>query len=62
MSQTYRFYCLDSDGRLHNADWFEADNDEHAVQLIEAAHPESKCEIWLGERLVAQVTPERLSA
>jgi hypothetical protein len=62
MSRTYRYYCLDSDGRLHNAEWFDADDDGHAVELIRARHPGGTSEIWDGDRLVAKVSPERLSA
>lgn len=53
--ETYRSYCLDGLGHLHNAEWFEAESDEDAVAQIEAQHPESKCEIWQGVRLVAQL-------
>jgi hypothetical protein len=61
-SENYRYYCLDVDGRLHNADWFKADSDEQAVALIADKHPGSKCEVWQGNRLVAQIPAERLSA
>lgn len=62
MSQTYRYYCLDQFGRLHNAQWFGARNDEEAISAIEAKHPASICEIWQGERLVAKLSPQRLQA
>ena len=52
-SENYRYYCLDGTGRLHDAAWFYAESDENAIKLIEARHPDSKCEIWLGKRLVA---------
>ena len=54
-SENYRYYCLDATGNLHQAEWFYADNDEGAVALIEAKHPNSKCEIWHGQRLLATV-------
>jgi len=59
---SYRYYCLDGAGKLHNADWFEADGDEHAVEIIRAQHPHGHCEIWEGQRLVAKVRPEGLAA
>ena len=63
MSQeNYRYYCLDSTGNLHTAQWFAADNDEHAIALIEAKHPDGTCEIWQGRRLVAKIEPRRLQA
>ena len=54
MSQeNYRYYCLDHTGHLHSAD---------AIAQIVAKHPDSKCEIWQGKRLVAAVSPEQRSA
>ena len=60
--ETYRYYCLDGVGHLHSAEWFEAANDEDAVAQVEAMHPNSLCEIWRGDRLVARVSPKRLQA
>ena len=62
MSQTYRYYCLDSVGHLHSAEWFEAESDEEAISVIEAKHENDRCEIWQGNRLVAKIAPKRLSA
>ena len=61
-SQTYRYYCLDSTGHLHSAQWFKADSDEAAVAQVEIMHPDSLCEIWQGGRLVAKLSPRRLQA
>jgi hypothetical protein len=61
-AQTYRYYCLDSTGHLHSGEWFEADNDADASWHIEAKHPDAKCEIWQGTRLVAKIAPTRLQA
>jgi hypothetical protein len=59
-SENYRYYCLDGIGRLHDAAWFYAENDDDAIKQIEAKHPDSKCEIWQGKRLVAKLLPQRL--
>jgi hypothetical protein len=61
-SEAYRYYCLDGSGQLHSAEWFEATNDEEAVAQISARHPDSRCEIWRGRRLVATLSPQRASA
>ena len=61
-SQAYRYYCLDGTGRLHDAEWFAADSDEQAVEHVRSKHPDSKCEIWKGGRLVASVSPFSLQA
>jgi hypothetical protein len=60
--EQYRYYCLDASGLLHSAEWFEAESDEHAVELVSAKHPGGHCEIWQGTRLVASVAPDRLEA
>ena len=62
LSQSYRYYCLDSVGHLHSAEWFEAENDEQAAALIEEKHADSICEVWQGKRLVAKIAPKRLQA
>jgi len=61
-TQTYRYYCLDGVGRLHLAEWFEAESDEQAATLIESMHPNGHCEIWQDRRLVASLAPKRLQA
>ena len=55
----YRYYCLDGAGHLHEAEWIKAASDEDAIAKIEAMHPGSRCEIWEGNRLVAQIAPDR---
>ena len=61
-SETYRYYCLDSTGHLHFAEWFHAHDDEEAIAQTKAKHPDSKCEVWHGRRLVATVEVQRLTA
>ena len=60
--ENYRYYCLDSTGHLHSAEWFHADSDGDAIAQIEAKHPDATCEIWQENRLVAKLSPRRLSA
>ena len=61
-SERYRYYCLDSAGNLHGTEWLEADGDEAAVAQVEARHPNDRCEIWQGKRLVAKLSPALLRA
>jgi hypothetical protein len=61
-TQTYRYYRLDGIGNLHLAEWFEAENDERAVSLIEKMYPDGRSEIWQGTRLVAKLSLRRLHA
>jgi len=58
----YRYYCHDREGRLHNADWFFAADDEAAIAHVEALHPGATCEVWEGKRLVASISAARLTA
>lgn len=62
MSSNYRYYGLDVHGSLHAAEWFYATDDEDAIGQISAKHPDSQCEIWQGDRLVATVVPTHRSA
>jgi hypothetical protein len=62
MSSNYRYYCLDSAGRLHDARWLQAESDDAAIGLVEERHPDSRCEIWHGRRLVASLSPKQQSA
>ena len=63
MSQSsYRFYCLDGSGQLHNAELFQAESDADAIAQIEAKHSDALCEIWQGQRLVAKLSPRSAQA
>lgn len=61
-SETYRYYCLDGTGHLHDSEWIDAEGDEEAIMHISEKHPDSKVEIWQGRRLVASIAPRRLQA
>lgn len=56
---TYRFYCLDGDGSISAAEWFEADSDAEAVAQVQARRPHGKCEIWKGNKLIGSTLPEQ---
>lgn len=53
--QSYRVYRFDSVHKMVTADAIDARNDDEAIANAEAAGYGSKCEIWLGRRLVAQL-------
>jgi hypothetical protein len=54
--KTYRVYCYDSRMNTVSSDLIEAASDADAIAQAEAAGFGSKCEIWQGKRLVAQLT------
>ena len=60
--ESYRYYCLDAAGSLHNAKWFKAESDEAAIAFVQQKHPDGQCEIWSGRRLVASIRPAKIRA
>jgi hypothetical protein len=60
--KTYRIYCYDGARKIVTADWIEAASDEEAIAKAQAAGFGSRCEIWEGKRLVAQLEEERRQA
>jgi len=54
----YRVYCHDSAQNILSSDWIEAANDEDAIAAARAAGFGTKCELWDGRRLVAQLSEE----
>jgi len=59
----YRLYCLDGTGSISLAEWIQAPDDADAVrQAQELKRGALKCEVWLGNRLVATLDGSALSA
>jgi hypothetical protein len=61
-SNTYRLYRFEAANLVVTAEWIVAASDEEAIAKAEAACVDSKCELWDGDRLVAQIEPERQQA
>ena len=59
--KTYRIYRYDVGQKSVSADFIKAADDEDAIAQAEA-HSASKCEVWDGKRLVAQLEGERRQA
>ena len=55
----YRVYCLDGAGKVWAAEWIEADSDVAALNAARLFTDAVRCEVWLGERLVGKVEPQR---
>ena len=58
----YRAYFFDAKQRVLTADWVKAETDDAAIANVEAGNYGTKCEIWDGERLVAQLEADRRQA
>jgi len=51
----YRLYCLDRAGHIGHGEWIEAAGDDEAIALVTAKKLGVDCELWLGNRLVANI-------
>jgi hypothetical protein len=60
--RTYRVYCYDAAHKILTNDLLEAASDEAAIAEAKAMGFGTKCEIWEGTRLVAQLEDERRHA
>jgi hypothetical protein len=58
----YRVYCFDGSAMTVSSDFIEASSDAEAIAKATAAGFGSKCEIWDGNRLVAELDVERRQA
>jgi len=55
----YRLYSLDRYGHIDFADWIIATTDDDAIIQARALHPDARqCEVWLKNRLVANLDPD----
>lgn len=60
-SKTYRVYCFDLPQKAVTADFIKAAHDEDVIAQARSNCCASKCEIWDGKRLVAQLDRTRLN-
>lgn len=56
----YRLYGLDGVDRVASGEWFEADDDDDAVEVARQMMDGHDCELWQGSRLVARIRRERI--
>ena len=55
----YRLYGLDGVDKVASGEWFEADDDDAAVEVARQMMDGHDCELWQGSRLVARIRRER---
>ena len=60
--KTYRVYCYDAARHVVSVDEIRAANDEEAIAQAQAQGFGTKCELWDGRRLVAQLQDQRKQA
>ena len=53
---SYRLYGLDGVvGAFASGEWFEAEDDETAIEVAKGKMDGHDCELWQGKRLVARI-------
>ncbi len=55
----YRLYGLDGVNKVASGEWFEADDDETAIEVAKKMMDGHDCELWRGKRLVAHIEHNR---
>jgi hypothetical protein len=56
---SYRLYCLDGLSKVASGEWFDADDDQAAIEVAKDTHDGFECELWQGKRLVARLDLRR---
>jgi hypothetical protein len=51
----YRLYGLDGVSKVSSGEWFEADDDETAVEVAKTMMDGHDCELWQGKRFVTRI-------
>jgi hypothetical protein len=51
----YRLYCLDGVNKVASGEWFEAGDDEAAIEVAKQMMDGHDCELWQGSRLVVRL-------
>jgi hypothetical protein len=59
LRKIYRVYCYDAARNVVSVDEIKASDDEQAIAMAEEAGFGTKCELWDGKRLVAQLEEDR---
>ena len=53
----FRLYRLDGAGKIGTAEWLEADDEDHALELVRQLKADSTIEIWNRNKLIGRVAP-----
>lgn len=51
----YRLYGLDGVNKVASGEWFEAGDDQGAIEVATKMMDGHDCELWQGQRLVARL-------
>ncbi len=53
----FRLYRLDGAGKIGSAEWLEAEDENHALQLARELNAATAVEVWNRNKLVGRVQP-----
>ena len=51
----YRLYGLDGVNKVSTGEWFEAEDDDTAVEVAKNMMAVHDCELWQGKRFVTRI-------
>ena len=55
----YRLYGLDGVNKVASGEWFEAEDDQTAIEVAKTLMDGHDCELWQGRRLVGRIPHTR---
>jgi hypothetical protein len=54
----YRLYGLDGVDKVASGEWFEAEDDQTAIEVAKKMMDGKDCELWQGRRRVARIASQ----
>ena len=54
----YRLYGLDGANKVASGEWFDADDDQAAIEVAKTLMDGHDCELWQGQRFVTRIKHE----
>jgi hypothetical protein len=51
----YRLYGLDGVNKVSSGEWFDAEDDQTAIEVAKRMMDGHDCELWKGKRFVARI-------
>jgi cobalamin biosynthesis protein CbiG len=51
----YRLYGLDGVNKVASGEWFDAEDDQAAIEVAKKMMDGHDCELWAGKRFVARI-------
>jgi hypothetical protein len=55
----YRLYGLDGVNKVASGEWFDADDDQTAIEVAKTLMDGHDCELWQGQRFVTRIPHEQ---